>query len=297
MASPGARHACPNSAACWSPAIPAIGTSRPPICACPQTPDDGTTAGNIARGMSSSARSSSSHSPVWMSNSSVRLALLASVQWTRPPVKCQISHESTVPNASSPRCALARAPSTWSSSQRTFVPEKYASSTRPVFCANSGAWPAARNSSHSGAVRRSCQTIALAIGRPVARSQTTVVSRWFVMPIAATSSAPMCALASASCRTPDCVAQISVASCSTQPGCGKICRNSACATARTVAVAVEQDRARTGRALIEGQARATCFSSGCRACAAQRKILRSRHSSHSTGAASWPDAAPLGFPH
>ena len=34
------------------------------------------------------------------------------------------------------------------------------------------------------AVRRSCQTIARCSGRPVARSQTTVVSRWLVMPIA-----------------------------------------------------------------------------------------------------------------
>ena len=39
------------------------------------------------------------------------------------------------------------------------------------------------------AVRRSCQTMALWIGRPVARSQMTVVSRWLVMPSAAISLA------------------------------------------------------------------------------------------------------------
>ena len=42
----------------------------------------------------------------------------------------------------------------------------------------------------AGAVIRLCQTIASAIGSPVARSQTIVVSRWFVIPIAAIRSAP-----------------------------------------------------------------------------------------------------------
>ena len=76
--------------------------------------------------------------------------------------------------------------------------------------------------------------MALAMGRPVARSHTTVVSRWLVMPIAAMSFALVPAIASASCRTPDWLAQISVASCSTQPGCGKIWPNSRCATPRMV---------------------------------------------------------------
>jgi hypothetical protein len=40
-----------------------------------------------------------------------------------------------------------------------------------------------------GAVRRSCQTIAFPIGVPVSRSHKIVVSRWFVIPIAATSAA------------------------------------------------------------------------------------------------------------
>jgi hypothetical protein len=38
-------------------------------------------------------------------------------------------------------------------------------------------------------VRRSCHTIAGAIGFPLSRSHRIVVSRWFVMPIAATSAA------------------------------------------------------------------------------------------------------------
>jgi hypothetical protein len=35
------------------------------------------------------------------------------------------------------------------------------------------------------ALMRLCQTIAFVTGFPVSRSQTTVVSRWFVTPIAA----------------------------------------------------------------------------------------------------------------
>ena len=77
--------------------------------------------------------SSSSQSPARMSKSSVRDALLASVAWTAlapaspadaPPVSSHISQLSTVPKASSPRSAAARAPGTWSSSQASLVPEK-----------------------------------------------------------------------------------------------------------------------------------------------------------------------------
>ena len=54
----------------------------------------------------------------------MREAFDASVACTRPPVSFQRSHESTVPNASSPRSARARAPGTASRSQPIFVPEK-----------------------------------------------------------------------------------------------------------------------------------------------------------------------------
>ena len=60
----------------------------------------------------------------------------------------------------------------------------------PVRARTSGSRPRARRSSQIAAVRRHCQTTASLIGAPVARSQTIVVSRWFVMPIAAMSSAP-----------------------------------------------------------------------------------------------------------
>jgi hypothetical protein len=104
------------------------------------------------------------------------------------------------------------------------VPEKYGSSTSPVAARTAGSWPASLSSRQIGAVRRSCQTIALCTGASVARSHTTIVSRWLVIPIARTSASR--AAASASRATREVTSQISSASCSTQPGLGKCCVNS-----------------------------------------------------------------------
>ena len=69
-------------------------------------------------------------------------------------------------------------------------------------------------------MRVSCQTSALWIGLPVVLSHTTAVSRWFVIPTPATSSALAPAEDMASSMTSWVRAQISVTSCSTQPGLG-----------------------------------------------------------------------------
>ena len=81
-----------------------------------------------------------------------------------------------------------------------------------------------------GAVRRHCQTMAFMMGSPVARSHTMVVSRWLAMPMAAISSAVAPILFMAERATPSWVVQISLASCSTQPGLGKYWVNSFWAT-------------------------------------------------------------------
>ena len=91
--------------------------------------------------------------------------------------------------------------------------------------------PAARSSAQSALVRRSCQTIARPSGRPVARSQTSVVSRWLVMPIAAMSAAATPARSIAPRQVAATVDQMSSGSCSTQPDCGKCCGNSSWAVA------------------------------------------------------------------
>ena len=98
--------------------------------------------------------------------------------------------------------------------------------TRPVFCRMVSTSPCFDRLSQYSAVLRHCHTMALQMGRPVVLFQTTVVSRWLVMPMAAISAAvaPMLAMA---CRaTSSWVEKISSASCSTQPGWGKIWVNS-----------------------------------------------------------------------
>jgi hypothetical protein len=62
--------------------------------------------------------------------------------------------------------------------------------------------------------------IALYTGKPVSRSQTTVVSRWFDMPSAQIDVPFNPARTTACAATPAWVDQISCGSCSTQPGCG-----------------------------------------------------------------------------
>ena len=72
--------------------------------------------------------------------------------------------------------------------------------------------------SQIGAVRGSCQTMARWTGSPVARSHTTVVSRWLVMPMAAMSAAGEARSARAPrARARQRVDQMSSGSCSTQP--------------------------------------------------------------------------------
>ena len=89
-----------------------------------------------------------------------------------------------MPIASCPASALRRAPSTCSRIQATFGPQKYVASGSPTR-SRYRSWSPPPSRSISGPVRVSCHTIALPTGSPVLRSQTTVVSRWLVIPTAA----------------------------------------------------------------------------------------------------------------
>ena len=102
--------------------------------------------------------------------------------------------------------------------------------TRPVLARKLSVRPLAFRLSQYSLVRRHCQTIAWWMGSPVTLSQTMAVSRWLVMPMAAMSTAVAPIFCMASTATPSCVAQISFASCSTQPGFGKYWGNSRCET-------------------------------------------------------------------
>ena len=101
----------------------------------------------------------------------------------------------------------------------------------------------AASSATSGAVRTSCQTIAFATGSPVRRSHSTVVSRWFVIPTAATSDARAPAAAAASSTTARTFATISRGSCSTQPACRM--------DLRVLALRRARDRRRRGRTAMQ----------------------------------------------
>jgi hypothetical protein len=152
-----------------------------------------------------------------MSKSSVRAAVDASVTKDSPSVSFQTSHASTVPAQSRPSSASGRASGRWSSSQRIFDAEKYASAASPVASRIRRAVGSSRATlSISSCVRVSCQTIAGPSGRPDARSQTSTVSPWFAIPIPARRG-PAPARSTASIIARLTFSQISVGSCSTQP--------------------------------------------------------------------------------
>ena len=176
---PASKQHWPNAAACWSPIIPATGIAAPNSAGSvvPKSEAQSLTCGSIESGMPKRVRSLSSHSWLVILKSCVREALVASVQWLLPPLRRQSKKLSMVPKASSPASARVRALGTLSSSQRSLLAEKYESISKPVASCTIGSWPARRSPSQYSAVRRSCQTIALAIGFPVSLSHTTVVSR------------------------------------------------------------------------------------------------------------------------
>ena len=90
---PGAKQAWPMVAACWSPAMPRMAMEPPNRSGTlsPKSAEESLTSGSIERGTRRIFSSSSSHSPLWMLNSIVREALVASVAWTLPPVSRQSS--------------------------------------------------------------------------------------------------------------------------------------------------------------------------------------------------------------
>ena len=171
--------------------------------------------------MSKTSSSSSSQSSVARSMSMVRLALVTSVTCSRlrPPVRFQISQDSMVPKRASPRLGALRA-----------GPARGRAASELGGGEVGGQRQAGRRGDlrrgvgevgDEPAVRVSCQMIARASGRPVCRSQRTVVSRWLAMPMAAMSSAVRPACAQRLGHHPPHVRQISAASCSAHPGRGK----------------------------------------------------------------------------
>ena len=126
-----------------------------------------------------------------------------------------------VPNKICPASAARLAPATLSNNHLFWLPKNTGQAPNQ-FWSDGLIFTSSFNFSHNSAVRRSCQTMARWIGLPVFLSHNSVVSRWLVMPIAATASGetPACLSTARKVDTTDC--QISSPSCSTQPGCGNI---------------------------------------------------------------------------
>ena len=134
---------------------------------------------------------------------------------------------------------------------REFSGGKIGSSSRPVFSVTLASLPAFFIKAQMSAVRRSCQTMALWIGLPVARSQMIAVSRWLVMPIATGILPRDRASATMAEVTSTVVCQISSGLCSTQPSAGKCCGNSVDCCAISTPSSSNKDGALEGGALVD----------------------------------------------
>ena len=188
--------------------------------------------GSIARGTPNSASSSSSQSSVARSTSSVREALVTSVTCTPAG---QAPDQPAVDGAEGQLAALGPL------ARAGHVVEQPVDLGRREVRIEHQAGPFARPGPRAAAAQRGAALGGAPVlpddgvaqsAPPVARSHSTVVSRWLVMPMAATSRAghpglPQRRLRARELRRPDLRRRRARPS----PGCGKICRNSFCAVA------------------------------------------------------------------
>ena len=161
---PGSTHACPNSAACWSPAMPLTGTASPAAAsgsrhaepaARRQRPRAGTrrgTSNSVAQLVGPRARADVvEHRAARVRRvGRVHAAVGAAGEVPQDPRVDGAEREVGVGRRRRRRAAATRA-----SSPRSTGRARARSRARI-----SGSWPAARSSSQRAAVRRSCQTIA-----------------------------------------------------------------------------------------------------------------------------------------
>ena len=200
LARPGRTQPWPTSDACWSPAMPQIGGAPSSATAAGPWPDDSMTSGRLASGIRSASSSSVLHVRPSEVRSPVSAALVGSVTWADPPLRCQAIQLSTVPTQRS----RVRSGSARSSRCCALVAETLGARWKPC----------SRSTRHWPIVRRSCQPMPGPTGSPVLRSQTMVEARWLAMPTASTGPplARPARAASSAARA------IAAASNSTKPG-------------------------------------------------------------------------------
>ena len=186
---PGSKHAWPNSAACWSPAMPLIGIPR--HAAAIGGDAEPTARRDAPRAAPTSGRASSSHSssgPRRLDDvEQHRAAGVGDVGGVHLAAG-EVPHQPGVDRAE--REVGVDRDVALGSSHSNFVPQKYGSSTSPV---RSRTRSQVSGRGELVAARRGAAVLPddrVPYGSPVVRSQATTVSRWLVMPIAATCSRP-----------------------------------------------------------------------------------------------------------
>ena len=176
-----------------------------------------------------------------MSKSIVRLALDGSVACTAPPVRFHRSQESMVPKA---RSASASTPPSAEQPLELGAPRSRGRARGRCVARTRSRWPASASSSQRAAVRRSCQTMARCRGSPVRRSHDHGRLALVGDADGGDRARRATAISSASV-VPATAAQISAASCSTQPGLGEVLGELAVRPARDRAADASTAKERT----------------------------------------------------
>ena len=169
-----------------------------------------------------------------------------------PPVRFQMTQVSMVPKRDRRPRRVARAPSTLS---RIHAPWDPRSRSRAAGRSSPGTDPGRRRGRVADELCRCGCPARRWRCRPAGRScgpRRRSVSRWLVMPTAARSDGRDPGLARGATDHLAMRCQISIGSCSTQPGFGKICACSFWSIADDLAAAVEDHEPGAGRPLIEG---------------------------------------------
>ena len=202
---PGRKQAWPNSAACWSPATPAMGTPR-----------RARSVGHLAVDLAAGAhlRQDLARNPQQREQLVVPIARAEVEQQGARGVghvggmhaaAGELPEQPGVDRAEGQFAALRPPPRAGH-----VVEEPREFRARKIGIEHAGRsggetaarGPRALSRAQASAVRRSCQTMARARGRPVRRSQSSVVSRWLATPRAAMSAPVRLASASGGKRHP-----------------------------------------------------------------------------------------------
>ena len=256
---PGAKQAWPIVAACWSPAMPRTGTARAEQRGIGRAELRGAVAHLRQHGARDAEQAQQVVVPVAAADVEQhgargigRIGRMHAPAGQAPQQEAVHRAEGERRRARPPPARRRRCPA----ARRAWWRRNRDRSSRPVRCGEQRlARPRRAAARNASAVRRSCQTMARCTARPVARSHSSVVSRWLVMPMPATSPragrrpAPARRAARPRRAAPDVLRLVL-----DPAGRGEVLRQLAPApSARGTSAASMQDGAGGGGALVEGE--------------------------------------------